>query len=178
MGGARRQIFIAFAAFLLVQKFKFSIQDISLLFLLNNTINYFVAPFIGRIIPRVGERAVLSIEYIFLIIVFISYALVESKSVAIGLYVVDHILFNFSIAITTYFQKIAEPEDIAPSAAVGFTINHIAAVVLPVAGGYLWMIDYKIPFLVGAGTGFLSLCLAQFIKEAPIPSGVELSIKT
>lgn len=167
MGGARRQIFIAFAAFLLVQKFKFTIQDISLLFLINNGINYFVASYVGRIIPRFGERAILSVEYIMLIVVFVSYAFVQSKTGAICLYILDHVLFNFSIAITTYFQKIADPEDIAPSAAVGFTINHIAAVILPVAGGYLWMVDYRIPFLGGALLGLVSLCMAQFIRTEP-----------
>jgi MFS family permease len=80
------------------------------------------------------------------------------------MYIIDYILFNFSVAIRTYFQKIADPEDIAPSSAVGFTINHIAAVFLPALGGYLWMINYRIPFLMGAGLGVVSLVLAQFIR--------------
>jgi len=164
MGGARRQIFVAFAAFLLVQKFGFSVRDISLLFLFNSGINYFAGPYAGRAIARFGERAVLSAEYLMLILVFISYALVESRMVAVCLYIVDHLLFNFSIGINTYFQKIADPEDIAPSAAVGFTINHIAAVVLPAMGGYLWMVDYRIPFVGGAAMGLVSLCLVQFIR--------------
>ena len=167
MAGARRQIFVAFAVFLLVQKFGFSVRDISLLFLLNSVINYFVSPYVGKAIVRFGEKRILSIEYICLILVFISYAFVESKSIVIFLYIADHVIFNFSIGIGTYFQKIAEPEDIAPSAAVGFTINHIAAVALPVLGGYLWMIDYKIPFLGGAAIGFVSLCLVQLIKLKP-----------
>ena len=173
MAGARRQIFIAFAVFLLVQKFGFSVRDISLLFLLNSVINYFVSPYVGKAIVRFGERKILSIEYIFLILVFISYAFVESKVLVVFLYIADHVIFNFSIGISTYFQKIAEPEDIAPSAAVGFTINHIAAVALPVLGGYLWMIDYKIPFLGGAVMGFVSLCLVQLIKVKPRTKIVE-----
>ena len=69
----------------------------------------------------------------------------------------------FLLGIKTYFQKIADPRDIAASAAVGFTINHIAAVVLPVIGGMLWMINYKIPFLAGAVLSFISLCMVQLI---------------
>ena len=167
LGGARRQIFIAFAVFLLVQKFGFTVRDISLLFLLNSTINYFVSPYVGKAIVRFGERRILSVEYLLLILVFISYAFVESKLLVVFLYITDHVIFNFSIGIGTYFQKIAEPEDIAPSAAVGFTINHIAAVALPVLGGYLWMIDYKIPFIGGAVLSFVSLCLVQLIKIKP-----------
>lgn len=167
MAGARRQIFMAFATFLLVKKFGFSVQDITLLFLLNNGINFFINPLIGKFIVKYGERKLLSIEYFSLILVFIAYALVDSKFLAGTLYILDHIFFNFSTAISTYFQKIADPRDIAASSAVGFTINHIAAVVLPVIGGLLWMVDYKIPFLAGAFFSFISLCFVQFIRTKP-----------
>lgn len=167
MAGARRQIFMAFAVFLLVKKFGFSVQDITLLFLLNNGINFFILPLIGKFIVKYGERKLLSIEYFSLILIFISYAFVDSKFIVTILYVLDHMFFNFSIGINTYFQKIADPRDIAASAAVGFTINHIAAVVLPVIGGLLWMVDYKIPFLAGAFFSFISLCLVQFIRTKP-----------
>ncbi|MBU8848913.1 MAG: MFS transporter [Desulfobacterales bacterium] len=170
MAGARRQIFMAFAVFLLVKKFGFSVQNIALLFLLNNGINFFINPLIGKFIVKYGERKLLSIEYFFLILVFIAYAFVDSKLMVGILYILDHIFFNFSTGISTYFQKIADPKDIAASAAVGFTINHIAAVVLPVIGGLLWMVDYKIPFLAGAFFSFISLCLVQFIRTEKIPS--------
>lgn len=163
MAGARRQIFMAFAVFLLVKKFEYSVQGIAVLFLINNGINYFLSPFIGRCIVRFGERRMLSLEYLALIVIFIAYALVDSRLLAGGLYVLDHIFFNFAIAINTFFQKIADPRDIAPSMAMGFTINHVAAVVLPALGGLLWLVDYRIPFLAGAGMSFVSLMLVQCI---------------
>jgi hypothetical protein len=106
----------------------------------------------------------LSLEYFSLIFIFSAYAVVQSKLLAAGLYILDHIFFNFSIAIRTYFQKIGDPKDTAPTMAVGFTINHIAAVVLPVLGGVLWMIDYRIPFIMGAGLSFISLVAVQKIN--------------
>jgi len=163
MAGARRQIFVAFAVFLMVKKFDYSVQEIALLFLLNNSINYFLSPLIGKAINRFGERKVLSLEYGALILVFIGYAMVESKILAAFLYIADHIFFNFSIAIRTFFQKIAEPEDIAPSMAVGFTINHIAAVFLPVVGGLLWLVDYRVVFVTAAIFSLVSLLLVQLI---------------
>ena len=163
MAGARRQIFVAFAVFLLVKKFQFTVQEITILFVINNIVNYFLSPLIGKAIVRFGERTVLSTEYFSLIFVFVAYALTDSKLVVAALYIADHIFFNFSIAIRTFFQKIGDPRDIAPTMAVGFTINHIGAVVFPVAGGLMWMIDYRIPFVAGAGLALISLLAVQLI---------------
>ncbi len=167
MAGARRQIFVAFAVFLLVKKFQFSIQEITLLFVINNVINYFLSPVIGKAIILFGERKVLSTEYFSLIFIFITYALTDSKFLVSILYIIDHILFNFSIAIRTYFQKIGDTPDIAPSMAMGFTINHIAAVFIPAIGGILWMLDYRIPFYAGAGLSLISLTAVQWIRTQP-----------
>jgi hypothetical protein len=164
MGGARRQIFIAFAVFLMVKKFQYSIQEVTALFVINNVINYFLSPLIGKSIIRFGERKVLSLEYGSLIVIFLAYAVVQSKIVLAVLYILDHIFFNFAIAIRTYFQKVGDPQDIAPSMAMGFTINHVAAVFLPAAGGLLWMVDYRIPFVAGAAMSMISLVAVQMIR--------------
>jgi hypothetical protein len=166
MSGARRQIFMAFAAFLMVKKFELTIQEITLLFVLNNIIGYFIAPLIGKSIIRFGERKVLTFEYIGLIVIFLGYAVVTSKFIAASLYILDHVFFNFSIGISTFFQKIGDPKDIASSMAVGFTINHIAAVFLPALGGFLWMLDYRIPFIAGACMALVSLLAVQKIRTA------------
>jgi hypothetical protein len=165
LAGARRQIFVAFAVFLLVKNFEYTVQEITALFVINNIINYFLSPAIGRAIIRFGERKVLSVEYSTLIFVFLGYAFVESKLIVGILYIIDHIVYNFAMGIRTYFQKIADPKDIAPSMAVGFTINHIAAVVIPALGGILWMVDYRIPFVVAAILSLVSLTYAQFIRK-------------
>lgn len=165
MAGARRQIFAAFAVFLMVKKFSFSVPEIAGLFLLNNAVNFFLSPYIGKWIVRYGERKILSLEYLALIVIFICYGLVESRYVVLLLYIADHIFFNFSLGIRTFFQKIADHEDIAPSMAVGFTINHIAAVILPVIGGLLWMIDYRLVFFGGAVLSLGSLILVQYIPS-------------
>jgi len=168
MAGARRQIFIAFAVLLMVQKFQYSVQEVTLLFVVNNVINYFLSPLIGKWIIRFGERKVLSLEYASLIFVFTAYALADSKLIVALLYILDHIFFNFAIAIRTYFQKVGDPRDIAPSMAVGFTINHIAAVFLPAIGGLLWMVDYRIPFVGGAAMALISLIAVQ---------GIDISVR-
>jgi hypothetical protein len=169
MGGARRQIFMAFAVFLLVKRFGFSVQEVTALFVINNLINYFLAPLIGKSIIRFGERKVLSLEYSSLIFIFLAYATVESRLVVAILYILDHIFFNFAMAIRTYFQKVGDPRDIAPSMAMGFTINHLAAVFLPAVGGILWMVDYRIPFVAGAFMSLISLTAVQCIRTGSNP---------
>lgn len=164
MAGARRQIFVAFAIFLMVKKFHFSVQEVTILFIINNIVNYYLAPLIGRGIIRFGERKILSLEYFSLIFIFLAYTVVQGKILVGLLYVLDHVFFNFSIAIRTYFQKTGDPRDIAPSMAMGFTINHIAAVILPAVGGFLWLIDYRIPFLLGSFFSLISLLMVQKIK--------------
>ncbi len=170
MAGARRQIFMAFAVLLMVQRFKYSVQEVTILFVANNIINYYLSPLIGKGIIRFGERKILSLEYLSLIFIFVAYAVTGSKLVVAFLYILDHIFFNFSIAIRTYFQKVGDPRDIAPSMAVGFTINHIAAVFLPALGGLLWMIDYRIPFIGGAMMSVVSLIAVQMIR---IPAKID-----
>ena len=164
--GARRQIFIVFALFLLVEHFRFSVNTVSVLFMINYAINWFLNPLIGRTINRIGERKLLSIEYSTAILVFTGYATTGSAWVAGVLYVIDYIVFNFSIALRTFFQKIAEPQDIAPTMAVAQTINHIAAIFVPALGGWLWVeFGYQIPFFIGAALSGCSLLLVQIIDR-------------
>lgn len=162
--GARRQIFVAFALFLMVSRFGFTVREITVLFVFNNLVNTLLSPLIGKAINRFGERRVLSLEYLNLVWIFLAYAFTDSKAVVAGLYILDHVFYNFAIAIKTYFQKIGDPAHMAPTMAVGFTINHIAAVIIPVAGGALWMVDYRIPFLAAAALSLVSLALTQLIR--------------
>jgi len=167
MSGARRQIFVVFAGFLMVEKFGFSAANIALLFLINHLINTFVAPKVGVLISKIGERPMLSLEYGGLIIIFIGYAFVEVAWLGAVLYVLDHILFAMAIAIRSYFQKIADPADIASTSGVSFTINHIAAVVIPASFGIVWLYSPSIVFLAGAAMAALSFLLARLVPNNP-----------
>ncbi|MGJ8691041.1 MAG: MFS transporter [Thalassotalea sp.] len=165
--GARRQIFVVFAGFLMVEKFHYSVAEISALFLINYVFNWLFAAKIGKLIGIVGERKVLIFEYIGLAFLFIAYGLVDNSTVAATLYVVDHLFFALAIAIKTYFQKIADPKDIAATAGVSFTINHIAAVVIPVLLGMVWLINSAWVFYIGAGFACCSLGLAFIVPKQP-----------
>ena len=169
LSGARRQIFIVFAGFLMVEKFHYSVSGIALLFAINALLNVLIMPLVGRLVGIIGERRALIIEYAGLVAVFAGYALVNDPWVAAGLYVADHALFSWAIALKTYFQKIADDADIAPTSGVAFSINHIAAVVIPVVFGVIWLSDPAWVFLAGAGLAGVSLLLALLIPRHPEP---------
>ncbi len=167
LAGARRQIFMVFAGFLLVQKFGFPLDKMVLLFLVNAGITIWVAPKLGILIGMIGERKALTLEYVALIIIFLGYAVVDNVNIALALYILDNVFFSISFAISTYFQKIADPADIASTSGISFTINHIAAVLLPALLGLIWMENHGAVFLIGACIAGASLILVRAIPDNP-----------
>lgn len=176
MSGARRQIFMAFGGFLLVERFGYDVSATAMLLLATYGINTFMGPMLGNLVGRIGERATIQIENVSLILVFVGYALASHGHfagwgvfVAGALFIVDGVFFTLTLAQRTYFQKIADPADIAPTSAVAFTINHIAAVVLPVTFGLIWLRDPAIVFYIGSAVATVSLALAFLVPRHPAP---------
>jgi hypothetical protein len=175
--GARRQVFVVFASFMLVSIFKFTVADIAFLFLINCCVNMVLAPRLGWLIARYGERWSLTGENVLLVVVFLGYALCASTGdtslrwLAAILFCVDGISVTLGIAIKTYFQKIGAPEDMASQAGVAFSINHIMAVLIPVILGSVWMIAPPAVFIIGAAFACVSITLARLVPARPMPGG-------
>ena len=167
MGGARRQIFVVFAAWMMVERFGYAFHDVAALFFVNAGVLMLAGPLAGRMVERLGERRALIIEYVGLFAVFSAYAVVSNAWIAVALYIVDHALFALAIAQKTYFQKIAIPSDVAATAGVAFSINHVAAVVIPVLFGFLWLYWPALVFGAGAAMALVSLGLASFVPRDP-----------
>ena len=167
LSGARRQIFVVFAGFLMVEKFGFGVAQMSLLFLVNGVLTIYLAPRIGRLVSHWGEKRVLTLEYSGLVVIFTAYAFAESAWFASMLYILDHVFFAMAIALKSYIKKIGDPADMAATAGVAFSINHIAAVVLPFVLGLLWLVSPPLVFIIGAIIAFASLLLSQLVPAAP-----------
>ena len=180
--GARRQIFSVFAAFMLVEKFGLEVHQVSWLLLLNFSINLIFAPFVGWLIGRIGEKWTLITEYSGLSIVFFAYSLIYFLDwpawVAAALYIIDHLFYAMMIAQKTYLQKIALKEDLASTTAVAFTINHIAAVFLPVILGYVWIISPPLVFILATFLALSSLLISFAVPENPFPGNETIFSKT
>jgi hypothetical protein len=131
------------------------------------------APAMGRALHRFGERNVMVFEYVGLTLVFLAYGGIYwfgwGVVVAAVLYILDQLFFALSFSLKTYFQKIADPADIAPTAAVAFTINHIAAVFLPALLGYMWITAPQHVFIFAAVISLVALVLSMMIPRHPEP---------
>ena len=172
MSGARRQIFVVFAGFMMVERFGLDVQQLTTIYLINLMFNIALAPLLGRAVARYGERKALAIEYFGLSLVFFAYGGIYlfgwGVFIATLLYLLDHLFFALALAIKTYFQKIADPQDIAATAAVAFTINHIAAIFLPLGLGFLWLASPFLVFCTAGTLSFISFALALLIPRQPV----------
>ena len=165
LAGARRQIVVVFAGFLLVEKFHFSVENMLLLLIANTIINMICAPYAGKLIERFGENLSLKLEYICIVLIFILYGLVQSQIMAVALYILDNLFYTIAIALKTYFQKIADPKDISVTSGVASAINHIAAVFLPFTLGIIWVHSTSAVFFIGAAIAMVAFLLTFLLPK-------------
>jgi MFS family permease len=185
--GARKQIFITFGPWVLVDVFRQPVTTMTILFLIVAVIGIFVKPWVGHLIDRVGERFVLSSEAFIFFFTCLLYAFAEdlfSYPVAIACiyvcYVTDFTIDSVSMARITYMKKIAlKPEDVSPSLSLGISLDHIVTVFLPIIGGLAWYKGghggYKYVFLGGAVVALLNFISSRriHIKDESVSPAAE-----
>lgn len=169
--GARRQIFLTFAPFALVKVYGLNITMIALLMFASRSLTFLSSPYLGKLVDRIGPRTMLTLSYIFVIGDFFGYAYIRNVSVLLVLYVLNSILMNVSvISRTTYINEICSLADLTPSLAMGQTMDHVAAVILPLTAGIFWgILGYEATFLVGAAVACCLLITALRIRLAHSP---------
>ncbi len=175
--GWRKQIFVAFAGFLLVVRYGTRLETMLLLWMAIQALGWLASPLVGRLIDRVGERPVLVLYFLCLTGFFAAYALVDNRAVLYTLYVVDSAFFVFAMALTTYVSRIAPRSEHTATLSMGVAFNHVAAVIMPLVGGILWRhAGHRWVFLAGAAVALLSLIPSLMVparakaNPAPTPS--------
>jgi hypothetical protein len=148
-------------------KFGYGVADMATLMLVTTAANTALAPRLGRLVMEIGERHTIMIENVVLILVFAGYATTGSALVAGCLFVVDGIFITLTLAQRTYLQKIADPADMAATSSVAFTINHIAAVVVPIIFGMIGSINPAIIFWLGTVIASISLTCSFLVPRHP-----------
>lgn len=163
LDGARQQILFSFGLWVLVHHFELGVPVISAVLISTTTLSMLTGPRIGRLIDRHGERPVLAWVNVGYIISLTGYALVDNVAVACLCYIIYMFIAPLSnIGAATYLRKIAVPAEIAPSLAMGLTMQHMAAVVVPLATGYVlnfW--GYEIPFLIAVGFASITILVTR-----------------
>lgn len=163
LDGVRQQIFFSFGLWVLVNHFKLTVAEISLLLMIVTFVGIFSSSYVGRLIDRLGERRVLQAINVGYVVALGGYALAGNVYLACFFYLVYSFITPFSyIGSSTYLRKIAVPEDIAPSLAMGVTILHATAVVVPVvAGVILNFVGYEVPFFIACGAALVTVAVTH-----------------
>ena len=166
LDGTRRHIFMTFALFLLVREHGAGVQTISILSFVNQIFSIGAAYLAGRLIDKRGERPVLAFGYAALTFIFLGYAFIDTVMVLFALYVIDNIFFSISIGIQTYAKKtLIKESDLRPTMVAGQTMNHVAAVVIPITGGLLWeAYGHAVPFLMGSAVAAIAVIASLQLK--------------
>ena len=164
--GWRKQIFVAFAGFLLVNNHNMPLRNMLIMWAAVGAAQWFVSPLVGRLIDRVGERTVLTGYYATMTLLFLGYIFIHDRRVLMGLFVADGIFFSLAMALTTYVRRIAPPEEHTPTLSMGVAMNHVAAVAMPLAGAFLWKYaGYQWPFAAGAAAAAASILVVRRLPK-------------
>lgn len=175
--GVRKQIFLAFGAWVLVEIHGVPVATIAFLYFIAATIGVVMRPLLGEVIDWLGERVVLSVDELLLLAVCLTYAFASDLLPSpwdlyalYGAYIFDSVLFALRVARTTYLKKIADdPSEITPTISMGITIDHSVAMTLPVLSGWIWATyGFRWVFLMAgaiAVIGFL-VCLRIRVPES------------
>ncbi|MDH7569753.1 MAG: MFS transporter [Armatimonadota bacterium] len=171
--GARKQVFITFGPWVLIQVFHQPASTFASLWIFSAIIGVFLKPALGRWIDRYGERRVLMADAFLLIFVCLGYGFAErlglgkyTLSMVYGCYMLDQILFGTGMARTTFLDKIARSrDDVAPTLSLGVTLDHAVSMSVPTLGGFIWAAaGYPYVFLAAAVIALFNLTAASRIR--------------
>jgi len=164
--GCRKQVFITFAVFVLTREFATPVKIIAMLMMLNNLVNIFGFPIVGRLVDKIGERIILRVSYFLLIFVYIGYAYIPNVHFLYLMYILDNVFYLSSMCLTSYVKKLCEPAELLTTLSTGQTFNHLAACVVPIVGGIAWAkYGYPFTFIGGIGVVLISFFYATVIPK-------------
>lgn len=169
ISGARKQLFITFAPWVLVKVFEQPTQTMATLFTISGIIGVLFQPLLGRAVDKLGERIVLAGEAVVLIFVCFGYGYAKfllppniAFLVVCACFLIDQMIFSVSMARATYMKKIAkQPGDIQPALTTAVTIDHIFSISAALLGGLLWnAFGFQYVFLFGMGIAIVNFFAA------------------
>jgi len=176
ISGARKQLFITFAPWVLVQVFEQPTQIMATLFTIGGLIGILFQPLLGWTIDKFGERFVLAADAVILVFVCFGYGFAKfilpaevAFLVVCACFLLDQMIFSVSMARATYMKKIAkEPGHIQPALTAAVTIDHVFSISAALVGGLIWSaFGFQYVFLMGAGLAVINFFTALRVRIPP-----------
>ncbi|HET9016382.1 MAG TPA: MFS transporter [Thermomicrobiaceae bacterium] len=163
LDGGRQQIFFAFGLWVLVNRYRLAVPQISAILIAVSVVSVWMGPLIGRMIDRRGEKNVLGAINVAYIVALVGYATVGSIYPAIFFYGLYSLIMGMSsMGSATYLRKVAESNEIAPSLAMGVTLQHASAIVVPIAAGFvLNYVGFQVPFLIASCFSVVAIIVSR-----------------
>jgi MFS family permease len=163
LDGGRQQVFFSFGLFVLVSRFALDVPQVSLLLVAITFAGVLAGPWLGRMLDLHGERRMLGIVNVAYIVALSGYAFTDSLPVACACYIIYTFILPISgMGAATYLRKVATPDEVAPSLAMGVTMQHAAAIVVPVtAGVILNYVGYQIPFMIACAFSLVNVFVTR-----------------
>jgi predicted MFS family arabinose efflux permease len=190
--GARKQIFLTFAPWVIVTIYNKPTQVIATLILIGGVVGILIQPFLGKLIDRLGERTILMAEALLLVPVCLAYGFskfVFSANTAFlitcACYLIDQVLMSVGMARSTYMKKIAvQASDIQPALSASVTIDHFFSIGVALIGGVIWnKLGFQYVFLMGvliAAGNFIAtrmICIPKSSTSQPAIIDEPVTIK-
>ncbi len=168
LDGGRQQIFFSFGLWVLAHKFNLDVTRLTMILIGVNLVNTLIGRRVGKLIDRFGERPMLAVANVLYVVALTGYAFSDNIWVLVACYTVYSVIFPISwVGANTYLRKIASHHDIAPSIAMGLTMQHVAAVIVPLATGYILnFYGYQIPFMIASAFAIITMISTRFIDPA------------
>jgi len=173
VNGARKQIFMTFAPWVLIQVFNVDTPTFAVLGFVVSVVSILTRTIVGNGIDKLGERFILCIEAVILIVICMGYAFAENLFpvhiaviIIAACYIIDNSLTAVGMARSTYVKKIAvQPEDVTPTLSAGTSFDHVVAMSIPYFGGLVWAsLGYQYVFLCAAAIAVINLLLSLRVK--------------
>lgn len=164
--GARKQIFLTFAPWVLVTVFHTTPTVMAALVMIASIAGVLFRQVFGIIVDRFGEKKMFIADALILFCICGGFAYSKNVYLLYFLFIMDNLMFSTRIARTTYLNKIAKDRsDIPPTISLGITMDHFFSMIVPVFGGILWAtLGYGKVFMAASVVAFISLITAFIIK--------------
>ena len=175
--GARKQIFLTFAPYVLIKEYGVSTARMAFLLGVCAFINIFAAPAVGRLTDKWGYRNTMIWDTVVLFFVCLAYGFAGkmfTASVAFWVvclnFVLDAVISTTALATNIYVKTLADDQnELTSTLATGISKNHLIAILTAPLGGWIW-VRFGIEYLF-AFSAIMAICNTLFAMT--IPKAVE-----